>query len=142
MHNLSLISIYCNNHEQYSADFEGHLHSSLIKNDDYWQKIKSLITEIVNLEELTTPVEKWEFLKYKICQFTISFSKKIKKELEKNELDIVKQLNVYCNKLNPTEDDKQKIQNFQPKLDQSGEVSPHIYCFRCIGLGSMGPQEQ
>lgn len=92
--------------------------SSLIKNKDYCQKIKSLITEIVNLEELTTAVKKWEFLKYKIRQFTISFSKKIKKDLEKKELDIIKQLNVYCNKLNPTEDDKQKILNLQPKLDE------------------------
>lgn len=92
--------------------------SSLIKNKDYCQKIKSLITEIVNLEELTTAVKKWEFLKYKIRQFTISFSKQIKKDLEKKELDIIKQLNVYCNKLNPTEDDKQKILNLQPKLDE------------------------
>ena len=92
--------------------------SSLIKNDDYCQMIKILIKEIINSEDITTPVKKWEFMKYKIRQITISFSKQIKKDLEKKELDIIKQLNLYSNKLNPTEDDKQKILDLQPKLDE------------------------
>lgn len=92
--------------------------SSLIKNADYCRKIKLLIQEIINNEELTTPVKKWEFLKYKIRQLTISFSKQIKKDLERKELDIIIQLNVYCNKPNPTEDDRQEILNLQHKLDE------------------------
>lgn len=91
---------------------------SLLKNDTYCQKIKDLIQNIKDSEELSSPVQKWEFLKYKIRQFSISFSKQIKKELQKKELDIVQQLNLYCNKPNPSMEDKEKIRILQPKLDE------------------------
>ena len=116
-HSVILLYVKPNNRRTCSNKY-WKFNSSLIKSDDYCQKIKSLITEIINSEELTTPVKKWEFLKYKIRQFTILFSKKSKKDFEKKELNIIKQLNVYCNKLNPTEDDKQKILNLQPELDE------------------------
>ena len=91
---------------------------SLLKSTVYCQKIKSLIIEIINTEEINTPVKKWEFLKYKIRQITISFSKQNKKEMERKELDLISQLNIYCNKPDPTEDDRQKILSLQPKLDE------------------------
>jgi len=77
-----------------------------------------LIKEIANSKELTTATKKWEFLKYKIRQFTISFSKIIKKDSEKQEEDIINQLNFYCNRPNPAEGDRQKILSLQPKLDE------------------------
>jgi len=77
-----------------------------------------LIKEITNSKELTTATKKWEYLKYKIRQFTISFCKIIKKDSEKQEVDIINHLIFYCNRPNPTEDDRQKILNLQPKLDE------------------------
>lgn len=68
----------------------------------------------MELEEVDTPVRKWDFFKYKVRQFSISFGKKITREVQEKELDLVKQLNFYCNKPNPTEEEKQKIQNLRP----------------------------
>uniref|UniRef100_A0A3P9J195 Reverse transcriptase domain-containing protein n=1 Tax=Oryzias latipes TaxID=8090 RepID=A0A3P9J195_ORYLA len=92
--------------------------SSLIKNIDYCQEIKSLISEIETSEELDSPVRKWEYLKYRIRKLSISFSKKLKSNLDKKELDIIKQLNDLCCKPNPSEDDRQQILNLQSKLDE------------------------
>lgn len=70
----------------------------------------------MNLEELDTPARKWEFFQYKGREFSISFVKKVMKELKAK--DLVQQLNVYCNKPNPPDEDKQKVQTLQLKLDE------------------------
>lgn len=116
-HSVIFLQIKPNDNNVHSRTY-WKLNSSLLKNNDYCQKIKLLITKYANSEELTTAVKKWEFLKYKIRQFTISFSKIIKKDREKQEIDIINQLNMYCNRPNPTEDDRQKILNLQPQLDE------------------------
>lgn len=48
-----------------------------VKSEIYCEKIKH---RIKNSNELTDPIQKWEFLKYKIYQFTITLSKTIKKD--------------------------------------------------------------
>lgn len=116
-HSVILLQIKPNDNNVHSHTY-WKFNSSLLKNNEYCQKIKLLIKENANSEELTTATKKWEFLKYKIRQFTISFSKIIKKESEKQEVNIINQLNMYCNVPNPTEDDRQKILNLQPKLDE------------------------
>lgn len=62
------------------------------------------------------PVKKWEVLEYKIHQFTISSGKNCKKGIQEKELVIIQQLNMYCNKPEPLEDDKLKKRNHQSEL--------------------------
>lgn len=92
--------------------------ASLLKNDDYCQMIKSLINEIKSSEELKTPVKKWEFLKFKTREASISFSKRLKKELDQKEFNIINQMNTLCRKQMMSDDDKQTILKLQSTLDE------------------------
>lgn len=98
----------------------------MLQNKDYCQDIKSLIADIRNCEALTTPVKKGEYLKYKICKFTISFGKNDKEVLQEKELGFTKQLNMYCNIPDPVEDEKQKILNLQSELDDNYTQRPSL----------------
>lgn len=75
-HRVILLQIKPNGNNIHSHTY-WKFNSSLLKNN-YCQKIK-LYKEYANSEERTTATKKWEFIKYKIRQFTISFSKTIKK---------------------------------------------------------------
>lgn len=48
-------------------------------------------------KEFTTPI-KYGFLKYKVLLYSISFSKILPNDLNLKELDMINQLNLYCNK--------------------------------------------
>ena len=92
--------------------------SSLLKNDEYYQIIKSLLSEIESSVELTTSIKTWEFLKFKFCEYSITFSKKYKKELDQKELEIINQLNSLCCKQMLYGVDKQTILKLQSNLDE------------------------
>uniref|UniRef100_A0A8C6M6K1 Reverse transcriptase domain-containing protein n=1 Tax=Nothobranchius furzeri TaxID=105023 RepID=A0A8C6M6K1_NOTFU len=92
--------------------------STLLNYDSYCDGIRSILSGVITSEELDTSVRKWEFFKYKVRQFSISFSKTILRESQKKEIDLVKELNFYCSNSSPTEDDKQKIRNLQSTLDE------------------------
>lgn len=57
--------------------------SNLLNNPYYCENIKSLLSNVMELEELDSPVRKWEFFKYKVKQFFISFGKKNYKGTER-----------------------------------------------------------
>ena len=116
-HSLILLQLKPLNQKQGASKY-WKFNSNLLNNDTYCENIRAILSEVINLVELDTPVRKWEFFKYKVRLFSISFSKKSLKELQEKERDLVQQLNFYCNKPNPTDEDKQKILSLQAKLDE------------------------
>ncbi len=92
--------------------------ASLLKYDEYNTGIKNLFQEISQDDPISSYTQKWEFLKYKICQYTISFSKQIKKinGLEVNK--IIKEIHLVNTKPRLTENDKNNLSSLQSKLDK------------------------
>lgn len=57
-------------------------------------------------------INKWEFVKYKLRQLSISYSKQLNKSY------ILKEINEYSNKLSLTEDDRSRLLLLQSQLDE------------------------
>ncbi|KAF7650888.1 hypothetical protein LDENG_00119260 [Lucifuga dentata] len=69
-------------------------------------------------DSIISYISKWEFLKFKIREFSISFGKSLNRSNKLSEINIINEINTYCLKTSQTEDDKQKLQILQTKLDE------------------------
>uniref|UniRef100_A0A1A8L6V8 Reverse transcriptase domain-containing protein n=1 Tax=Nothobranchius pienaari TaxID=704102 RepID=A0A1A8L6V8_9TELE len=92
--------------------------SALLTSQEYCDGIKSLITEVMADNTIGSYVSKWEFLKFKFREFSIHFAKSFHKNNKLAELNLIKEINTYCNKASPNESDKQKLLTLQGKLDE------------------------
>uniref|UniRef100_A0A1A8EWE2 Reverse transcriptase domain-containing protein n=1 Tax=Nothobranchius korthausae TaxID=1143690 RepID=A0A1A8EWE2_9TELE len=92
--------------------------SALLTSQTYCDGIKSLITEVMADNTIVSYVSKWEFLKFKFREFSIHFGKSFHKNNKLAELNLIKEINMYCNKASPNESDKQKLLTLQGKLDK------------------------
>ena len=69
--------------------------NSLTSNDEYEEKMKNQISEILRMldqDKITDKHLRWKFLKYKIRKFTIDFSKKLVREQNKDREFFKKEL--------------------------------------------------
>ena len=69
--------------------------NSLTSNDEYEEKMKNQISEILRMLDqgkITDKHLRWKFLKYKIRKFTIDFSKKLVREQNKDRKFFKKEL--------------------------------------------------
>ena len=69
--------------------------NSLTSNDEYEEKMKNQISEILRMldqDKITDKHLRWKFLKYKIRKFTIDFSKKLVREQNKDRKFFKKEL--------------------------------------------------
>lgn len=92
--------------------------SSLLKNKVFESEILSLISEVMSDLSLSSHSARWEFLKFKIRKFCIFLAKKLSKNGRLSEMSLIKNINTYCSKTSPTEEDKQILQNLLTKLDE------------------------
>lgn len=92
--------------------------SSLLNCQAYCDGIKSLIAEVMADDTIISYVSKWEFLKFKFREFSIHFGKSFHKNNKLAELNLIKEINIHCNKASPTDNDKQKLLTLQTKLDE------------------------
>ena len=63
--------------------------NSLTSNDEYVEKMKNQISEILRMldqDKITDKHLRWEFLKYEIRKFTINFKKNLSKKKIKIEI--------------------------------------------------------
>lgn len=91
--------------------------SELLSHDCYCTGVKQLIKEVMDMEDFSSYILKWEFCKYKIRQYSIAYSKNLKKSQRQEELQLIKELNATCNKPTLTDNDKQTLLTLQTKLD-------------------------
>ena len=92
--------------------------SQLLKNSEFCRSIKTLILDIQNDDSIDKPILKWEYLKFSIRKHSITFGKKLNKEKKPQEASVVKELMTLYSKLNWSEEDKERINHFQSKLDE------------------------
>lgn len=79
--------------------------ADLLNNERFCNKIKELIKEIKNRSNFNSNKARWEFLKFKIREFSINYSKILAKVRRQQEHNIIFEINKCCseNELNDTE---------------------------------------
>lgn len=100
--------------------------SQLLRNEEYCISIRQLILDVEIDDAISTPISKWEYLKFRIRKTSIAFGKKLNKQRKEEETNIVKELMTLYDKLNWTEEEKGKINNLQSKVDE-------MYLYRAKG---------
>jgi len=89
----------------------------LLQNEEFCNKIKALIRDIEINNSFDSNINKWEFLKFKICEFSIGFSKKLIKEKREFERNLICEINQCCNKPILNDYENGKVIELQSKLD-------------------------
>lgn len=79
-------------------------YSTQLKNKSYCAKLKDIITEIEKDKSINSFCSKWEYVKYKNREFSIKFSKELKKER-----NLLSEINQCCSKPDLTNEDKEKL---------------------------------
>lgn len=91
--------------------------SNLLKNEHYCHDVIRIIEDISKDTALQSYSEKWEFLKYKIRQISISHGKTINRANKQKEIDIMQEIHNTCNKNSLSEQEKQKLIILHSSLD-------------------------
>ncbi len=89
-----------------------------LKNSEICYSIKKLILDINNDNTIDTPIIQWEYLKFSIRKHSIASGKKLNKDKRAQEAIVVKELMSLYTKLNWSEEDKERINTLQSKLDE------------------------
>lgn len=100
--------------------FKGYwkFNSNLLKNNKYCKSVEKIIQDIKNDANLVTAIQKWEYFKFTVRKFSISYSKKLQKERQIEETKLTTELISYYHKSEWSEDDKTNIIFLQSKLDE------------------------
>ncbi len=91
--------------------------ADLLFNESFCNKIKYLIQKITKDATFSSHVNRWEYLKFKIREFSINYSKMLAKVKRQDECNIIHQINKYCSKEVLSEEDKIHMLILQTKLD-------------------------
>ncbi len=94
------------------------LNSSLLKCQSFNEGIGAMVSNVMSDESILSYISKWEFLKFKIREYSIRFEKTLNRSNRLFEMNIIKEINVYYNKTSPTDNEKQKLQSLLNKLDE------------------------
>lgn len=89
----------------------------LLQNEEFCNKIRELIRDIEINNSFVGNISKWEYLKFKIREFSIVFSKKLIKEKREYEKKLICEITQCCNKSLLNNHDKDKVMELQSKLD-------------------------
>ena len=95
--------------------------TNLLRNKDYCSKIKEIINEIEATESINNICKKWEYVQYKVREFSIKFSKELNKKRQKEENNLFYEISQWCSRPELSSEDKEKLMKLQTQLD-------NIYC--------------
>lgn len=114
----SVISPLLKPHEpQFYSKGYWKFNSHLLSHETYCMGVRQLIRQVMDMEDFSSYIQKWEFFKYKIRQYSIAYSKDLKKSQRQAELQLIKKLNDTCKKPTLTDSDKQTHLTLQTDLD-------------------------
>lgn len=91
--------------------------ASLLNKDKYCDKIRHIITDIKNDDSVVGNIQKWEFIKFKIREFTIKFCKEMHREKREYESNLLREITQCCSKEKLNVQEKNKLMELQTKLD-------------------------
>uniref|UniRef100_A0A1A7XB67 Reverse transcriptase domain-containing protein n=2 Tax=Iconisemion striatum TaxID=60296 RepID=A0A1A7XB67_9TELE len=93
------------------------LNTDLLKNQEYCNTIKDLMSEIRYDATIGNYCCRWEFFKFKVRQFSIRFGKERSKTLREQETKLIHDLDEYCKKTPMLDSDKAAFISLKSKLD-------------------------
>lgn len=97
--------------------------ASLLRSEAFCQGIKSLIADVIEDCSFPSNISKWEYLKFRVRNFSISFAKK------KTKVNLIREISECCNNNHSDDLDRTKFLLLQSKLDsiyvQKGERRLH-----------------
>jgi len=82
--------------------------SSLLKSHSFYEDIKATIANVMSDNSIASYISKWEFLKFKMREYSIHFGKTTNRSNRLSEINIIKDINMYYIKTSPTDNDEQK----------------------------------
>lgn len=92
--------------------------ASLLHSEAYCQGVKDIINEITDDASFSSHSSRWEFLKFRIRNFSRSFSKQLKQSFQREEANLVREISLCCSKPTTSDTDKGKLLTLQTKLDE------------------------
>lgn len=93
------------------------LNASLLRSELFCMEIRNIIANVSDDASLSSYISKWEFLKYKIRNFSISFSKQLKFSAQLEENELIREIYQCCNKSTISDSDRRNLLTLQTKLD-------------------------
>lgn len=72
--------------------------ASLLKNEDYCNKIRNLIEVYKNEDSVGDYTRRWEFTTFKKRQFTITFGVELSRKRKEYESNLLQEINSCCSK--------------------------------------------
>ncbi len=90
--------------------------SDLLNNERFCNKVKDLILEIKNSSNFNSNKARWEFLKFKIREFSINYSKILAKVKRQQEHNIIYEINKCCSESELKDTEKSKLVSLQLEL--------------------------
>lgn len=110
------ISFYLAKRESHNKGY-WKFNADLLKHTNFCSQIKSIINDVASNKDLISFISKWEYLKHKIREFSIQFSKSLSKARTQLELEITRELIYLCNKSEMDNETKLQILFLQSKID-------------------------
>lgn len=91
--------------------------TDLLKHKNFSSQIKPIIEAIALHKDFISFTSRWEYLKYKIRELSVHFSKNLSKARTQLELELTTLLNYLCNKREMDNETKLQILCLQSKND-------------------------
>lgn len=92
--------------------------AKLLQNQDYCNIVKKIIKDIMADRLIVGYISKWEFIKFKIREFSIQFSKNTSRKQREYECKLFQEITYYCSKDDLNSQERSKLMELQTKLDQ------------------------
>lgn len=92
--------------------------ANLLTSETFCQAINAIITQVNDDCSLNSYISKWEYLKFKVRNFSISFGKQMKKTSYLEEINLIREISECCNNNQAEDSDRAKLFLLQSKLDK------------------------
>lgn len=123
-HSIITLKLNPENKTQFKKDY-WKFNADLLIDDGYVKMVKDLIHKIYNDGTIGTYTHRWEFFKFKVREFSITFSKMKSRQQKEFESKLLYNLNNYCNRQFMSEADKKSLLSLQAQLDDLYEKKAH-----------------
>lgn len=108
---------FCSNKRESRNKGYWKLSSDLLEHSEFCSQIRAMINRAKLDKEHLSFTSKWEYLKHKIREFSIHFSKNLSKARAQLEEELSRELNNLCNKSDMDDETRLKILSLQSKID-------------------------
>lgn len=89
-----------------------------LNDEEYCKMIKKILSSVKENSFLDSAGKKWEFFKYEVRKFSISYGKERGKKNKETERQLLSDLNKFCGVCTLSDNDREEFLKLQSKLDE------------------------